>query len=598
MKKKRAIFLLFIILLLSFCTKNNREEQYTENKKFIKTLKKSTHQKTILAIDSVLKINKNKELLAYLYYEKGKLLAKIQDHSKAVKYFEKALVIFKKDNNTPLLMDAYWNIGSSNTFISNTKLATKQLLIALDYSQQLEDKKIESNVYSSLAHTYYLYQDYEKAINYTLKAIEIQNEENDSIGLSATYNNLAVIYKNTGAFNNALKYNLKSLEINKHFKDYNAIAKSYNNLGLVSEMIGDYKSAISYFKKAIELNVENERLNSAPLRNLASYFFKTNQLDSSKYYYLKALTIENFKENNNIKKDIYNILLNISIKNKDFESSLKYQTQRDSITSELSTLENLEKLELLENQYQLAVSEKDLKQEKSINKKNKIIFGIITLFAFLLSMYWFQSIRNKKLKEEKKKISLEQKVLRSQMNPHFIFNALSSIQNSLLDNEPIKSATYLSRFAKLIRQNFDFINEKTILLKDEIDALQNYMDTQKMRFNNKFDYEINVSETVDIYLVEIPPLLIQPFVENAIEHGFKNKKDKGKLSINISKVGNITCYEIKDNGKGFETIKNDTKIHSIDIFKKRLKLLGKKEEQSLKIKTSEKGTSIKFCLKI
>jgi len=183
------------------------------------------------------------------------------------------------------------------------------------------------------------------------------------------------------------------------------------------------------------------------------------------------------------------------------------------------------------------------------------------------------------------------------MNPHFIFNALSAIQNSLMDNEPIKSAGYLSRFAKLIRQNFDFINQKSILLKDEIDALQNYMDTQKLRYQDKFDYEINVFADVDINQVEIPPLLIQPFIENSIEHGFKNKKDKGKITINISKKDMNICYEIIDNGKGYKTLKKDGKIHSIDIVKKRLKLIGNNDEKSIKMETSDKGTNIKFCLK-
>ncbi|HHH49635.1 MAG TPA: sensor histidine kinase, partial [Saprospiraceae bacterium] len=164
--------------------------------------------------------------------------------------------------------------------------------------------------------------------------------------------------------------------------------------------------------------------------------------------------------------------------------------------------------------------------------------------------------------------------------------------------EPLKSASYLSRFAKLIRQNFDFIDKKRIVLSEEIDALENYLETQKMRYNDKFDYVINIFDNVDTHAIEIPPLLLQPFVENAIEHGFKRINETGKLAITIFKQQNSVCFEIKDNGIGFENPKNDNKKHAIDIFLKRLKLRGLDEEKSFKISTTEQGTTVKFCLKL
>jgi LytS/YehU family sensor histidine kinase len=183
------------------------------------------------------------------------------------------------------------------------------------------------------------------------------------------------------------------------------------------------------------------------------------------------------------------------------------------------------------------------------------------------------------------------------MNPHFIFNTLSAIQNTLLDNEPIKLAIYISKFALLIRQNFDFVNKKTISLSDEIDALKNYMDMQNLRFNNRFDYEINISNAINISKTEIPPLLIQPFIENAIEHGFRNKTEKGIIIINISKKEKYICYEIIDNGKGYSITKINSRTHAIDIFKKRLKLIDTKDKKTFSISSSTNGTIIKFKLK-
>ena len=117
-----------------------------------------------------------------------------------------------------------------------------------------------------------------------------------------------------------------------------------------------------------------------------------------------------------------------------------------------------------------------------------------------------------------------------------------------------------------------------------------------MRFEQKFDYIINLDPNIDIYKNKIPPLLLQPFVENSIEHGFKNKKEKGKITIDISEMENYIQYQITDNGKRFDTKKIDNKEHAIKIFKKRLKLIGNKDEKTFTIESNDKGTTIKFRL--
>ena len=412
--------------------------------------------------------------------------------------------------------------------------------------------------------------------------------------MSATYNNIAIIYKSMANFKQALLYNKKSLEISFLIKDNEGIGKSYSNIGRLYELFGKYDKAVEYYVKAIKNNEEIKLLNSIPYANIGEVFLIKKNYAKATENFLKAVKIE--KTNTKSAQNIYSSLLKTAIKQKDFEQALIYQTKFDSLYNINIKAQNEEQIKMLKNQHKLFKSKEEIVQYKSINIKNRIIFGILTGLLILLGLYWYQSTRNKVLKNEKEKLSLEQTVLRSQMNPHFIFNALSAIQNSLLDNDTIKSATYLSRFAKLIRQNFDFINQKSISLAEEIDALKNYLDTQKLRFQDKFNYEINIFSDVDVNLVEIPPLLIQPFIENAIEHGFKNKKEQGKIILNISKEKNKICYEIKDNGLGQLSAKNDGKTHSTDIFKKRIKLLGKKDEDSFVINTSKKGTTIKFCL--
>ena len=591
----KSIIFIIALFLFNSCTVSHTEQDITSDIQFVKSLKRSTSSKSIAAIDSILNNgNINAKQEALLFFKKGKLLAVLQKDKEAISNFNKALAYFQEQHNKPYIAEIYWHLGSENAFLSNKVEATSYLVKAQELNKN-NDKKLEANIYISMAHVQYLYKDFIKSIAYSNKAIAIQEKEKDTLGLAATYNNLAVVYKNIGEFNNALNFNKKSLELNILLDDKGAIAKSYNNIGVVSEEMGNYNDAISYYKKAIGLNNEIGSANTNPLKNLASLFFYIHKIEQSKKIYLNALSI--LKKHSDIKKekDIYNELLHIALKEKDFQNSLLYQKKRDSLYLLQKEKENIENAKLAENQYKLIAKENDLLKAKSANRKNIFVFAVILLFLFI---FWQAQHKNKKLKDEKNRIFLEQKVLRSQMNPHFIFNALSAIQNSLLDNEPIKSASYLSRFAKLVRQNFDFIDKKKIVLAEEIDALINYMETQKMRYHDKFDYEINTSADIDVNTVEIPPLLLQPFVENAIEHGFKRIDEIGKLTINIFRKQNTICFEIKDNGIGFEKKTKDNRKHAIDIFLKRLELRGFGEEKSFDISSNEKGTTIKFCLKL
>ncbi len=598
MRLKDYIIFLSIFLTLSRCT-TVEDSVNEEDIQYVNSIKKSTQTKTIATLDSLLLFqNLTTSQKALINFEKGKLLSILQRDKEASNSFEKALKIFQKLNNQEYIAETYWHLGSSYAFLSEKVTATEYLLKALELNKHIKDNKLEANIFGSLAHVHFLYNDYEKAIDYTLKAITIQKQDKDSLGLSATYNNLAVIYKNIAEYENALIFNKKSLALNKLLKDDGAIAMSYNNIGQTYEQISMPDSAKFYYNKAIELNSLLQNANTSAIRNLAYLYLSQRKYKQAKNLLLEALVIESQNNRIGVQEKIYDKLLTIAVQNKNFSESLSYQQKRDSLSSLLNRFENAEKLKLLENQYQVAIAKNEIQKEKQQNKISKIIFGIIIFLLLAAILFGIQFYKNKTLKEEKQKVILEQKVLRSQMNPHFIFNALSSIQNSLLDNEPIKSASYISKFAKLIRQNFDFINEKTIPLSDEIDALQNYMDTQKMRYPDKFDYEINIFADVDMDDVKIPPLLLQPLVENAIEHGFKNKKGKGKISINISRKKDLICYEIKDNGKGFSNTKGDGKQHSIDIFKKRLKLLDNDtSRKSFKINSSEEGTTVNFCIK-
>jgi len=224
---------------------------------------------------------------------------------------------------------------------------------------------------------------------------------------------------------------------------------------------------------------------------------------------------------------------------------------------------------------------------------NLLIFKI--LFVLIISFFVFLIIRNRvkrirfRHQAEKQLLELERQTLRLQMNPHFIFNTLNSIQNYILKNDVDKSIGYLSKFSKLMRMMLAFSKEQAISLEDEIFMLSAYLDLENLRHQHGFDFSINVDGNVDPEFVTIPPMLIQPFVENAVIHGLLPLTErKGFLEINISMDNDFVLATIKDNGVGRKHASSQRehghKPSGMLITQKRLELINKTPENQSNIK--------------
>lgn len=184
------------------------------------------------------------------------------------------------------------------------------------------------------------------------------------------------------------------------------------------------------------------------------------------------------------------------------------------------------------------------------------ILGGLLLLAAIYGAYRYQlsQVRREERLEaafQKRLAGVEMSALRAQMNPHFIFNCLSSIENYVIKNDTVKAASYLNDFARLIRLILQNSRSKYVVLEDELEALQLYMEMESLRFINNFDYQIHLCGNVDPGNIEIPPMLIQPYVENAIWHGLMhNKAQRGKIDISISQKNGLLYCNIEDNGVG------------------------------------------------
>jgi len=216
--------------------------------------------------------------------------------------------------------------------------------------------------------------------------------------------------------------------------------------------------------------------------------------------------------------------------------------------------------------------------------------------VFLLLVYEYvrrkinQAQKDSKLQAEL--YTLENKALSSQMNPHFIFNALTAIQHFIIKKDKYEAYNYLTQFAQLVRAILKNSENGFICLKEELELLGNYLDLEQVRFENKFDYSINIDTNIDINALTFPSMLIQPYAENAIRHGFMHKEGKGNLDISLELDGDVLVCVIQDNGIGrkkSKSLNKDSKHQSfaMNINERRLELLNQLYKRNLSLKVED-----------
>jgi tetratricopeptide (TPR) repeat protein len=224
---------------------------------------------------------------------------------------------------------------------------------------------------------------------------------------------------------------------------------------------------------------------------------------------------------------------------------------RKSVDDEKS----LAQIELLKKEY--LISEQKLKENRLL--RNILAGSIVFLCLLAIIVFWNITLKrkNEKLKNERiqmdlqrRATDLEMQALRAQMNPHFIFNCLSSINRFILKNEPDKASDYLTRFSRLIRLVLINSQKSLIVLEDEVEMLRLYIEMERLRFKNSFDYSIVYTNSIEQTNILIPPLLLQPFCENAIWHGLMHKEGHGHLSVAFTVQHNILYCTITDDGIG------------------------------------------------
>lgn len=497
--------------------------------------------------------------------------------------------------------------------------------------------------------------DYISALNNYHKALQTFKISGDKRSESLVYNNIAIVHQELGNKNLAHKNLINSYKLKVEINDSLLIASTLNNFGVFyEEAYNNLDSAIYYYTKASELyRLLDDEINYAIcLNNIGQVYIKLNEFDTALDFFNQALSI--FKKNDNNKWEsivlkhlgiielhssnyLEAILLlersyqliyplgftpylleviqpladayyNTGQFQKSSEKFQKYVYLSDSI----SDIEMQKEINRLEIRFQTAQKEfeiESLKHEKELREQEqrKLISYVIALIIImgLIIIVLISKVRQRKLMLQNKNISIKQELLQKQMNPHFLFNVLTSIQLYIKNSDVEKASVYISKFSGLIRSVLNSSVRENISLKEEVELLSNYIELEKLRFNNSFSSLVNLKNVEDLEDIYIPPMMIQPFVENAIHHGLTNISN-GILEITIKEIENnnksFIIFTIYDNGKGFLKSENNRKHESMSlkILSERKKVLRIKHKRDVEIKyLPEKiGTIVEITLPI
>ena len=510
---------------------------------------------------SVLAESFNSQSIIYAYFDQVEL-------SVAKNYL--SLQLATSVNDIPKLANYTRELGQSQLLISNLIEAEKHFKQSIEYSKQIFDLRQVALGYSNLGIVFKERKIYQKAIELNLKAIDLLEKLKDFNGLGDAHNNLGIIYKEQKEYDLAAQNFNQALVFYESTNNRERIAGVYHNVGAVFQQQQKYLIALNYLNRSIDIRKQFGSKNQ---------IFNTYRIISDVY-------------NDIGKKELALDYMHKYIHFLDSNVSLQKSTKIAEL-SELYRSEQRERLIALQaDSIERQRQEKTWTSTKLENtmlknsQKTYVIIGFILLIV-LGGIIIFYRYNQSKIKQQQKEAEMLQTLLRSQMNPHFIFNSMSVIQSYIYDNDIKNSSKFLVNFSRLIRLILENSSKEFISIETEIEILQKYLETQKLRFEDRFEYSVEISDELLNENAMIPPMITQPFIENAIEHGQLHTVEGGFINILFSKNEKDNMLEIKiiDNGIGRKnSVKNQkSKAHrsmAISITTERIKNLNSKYRTS------------------
>ena len=585
---------------------------------------------------------------------------------KAFEYATEALKLSKKLDYTEGIANCHTMLGSYYYYTSEFAGARKEFELAKKQYLVISDDEGVAICYNNLGGIYLKLGYFIESMENFTKAGEIFEKTGYMEGAASLYNNMAIICKKQGNHDEALNYYKKALEINTRINDIKALSSNLHNLGSLSFELGNNNEAIDYFTRALKLcKVENDDIGYArTVQAIATVYQDMGKITQAIDCYTKASVIfnkvgdldaiaeclnktgviyfndkkieqarKNFEQSLKIGKTIgslplqrfaYGWLIEVdSIQGNMVAALSKYSMYKlicDSILNEekshqLTDLRLKYEKEKAENQQQLTqLAYENLIKESSL-QKNRYIIALLSLCVLLITITTIIIFQKRRITSQRKIFNLELEKLRQQINPHFLFNSLNSLQSYIFNGDKSASYTCLNKLTRLLRIILENSQQNTVSIQDEIDFLALYIDLMKIRFKNNIDYVVDVDKNIDTHHFKIPSFLLQTYVENSICHGFQGeRRGKGMIKVKFSLSGDLVNCTIEDNGigrsKAMELKRNSQFSHlksfGTKISEERLRLLNSIYRKKLDIRFTDltdklnrpKGTRVELSFPV
>lgn len=559
----------------------------------------------------------------------------LSDYPNAMDYQTRALQIFKKLQSKTGLAVTYNSIGVLYLYLSDYPKALHNYLEALALYEKSDDEFNKAGCYINIGLVYDHLANYKESLNYQFKALQIAQKFDDLTNQQNALGNIGNTYDHMGNQVLALQYFKQAISINEKLKNNRGIASNLANMGIMYGRTGNYDSSMYCLNKAYSIyQVLRDKYGmsntlsylasgyvNAPATVLKIYNIRPEQR-FSKAIALQSEGLQMAHEIRNLSteadgwqnlSDIYEKQKNFT---KAFESYKNYISIRDSITGQekknqitrLTMQFEFDKKEAgtkAENEKKQALASAQIKKQKLVKNTIATAAALLLLSAFLVFIFYKRKRDAEDLRKEAElkaeMAETEMKALRSQMNPHFIFNSLNSISDFILHNDVKKANYYLGKFAKMMRMILENSEHSQVTLADDLKALELYMQLEAVRLNDKFSFEIKVDEAIDQENTLVPPLILQPFVENSIWHGIAQKEGKGKILIEIKKENDLINCMVEDNGVGLPAsnpvIKSKRSL-GMKITRSRIEMMNKikKSQGSVELFHLPIGTRVEVKL--
>lgn len=542
------------------------------------------------------------------YYCMGKEWAKMRSN------LDKSDSIFEKLNDESALIN---NKSIHSLYYNYSKEFDKELKLLIDileYREKTGAKAVVSKTLGRIGLVLQQLQRYKEAKEYYLRSISMREELKDLSGKSLILSNLGGMLFQQDKFKEAEPYLVEALRLQETLKQQPIILTIQANLAGVYVETGRARKGLEmiseteayYEKQKDTLNLVKLGIIQALGYTKLKQFDKALSVLKERHRLIKGNPVYSIQEGNLLWEyyKVYKAMGKNDVALEYFEEANEMRENNDKLDVQHGISQMKEKYETdKKHQENLQLKRDNELKDLQISQRNYLIYGSI-LLLILISIMAVILIRNNRLKSEKATMEMEQRLLQSQMNPHFTFNVLHAIHTFMLRKDTEESGKLLTSFARLVRAILQHSSKDSIPLSDELNWLRDYIRLQQLRFTDSFNYTIEIDEQLSSDNVLLPPMLIQPFIENAIEHGFPGLDKSGELHISYKKTEKELEIRITDNGKGFST---DNQVHekkghesvAIQITEKRINLLNKKRKGAFKFEISSvptQGTTVFFSI--